>query len=153
MPRYVKPNPRSNIAGAKRLENALVKQAKAFGVKFKEHAIRSMEETLNEIIDNSPIHTGASSGVTGAAFAYKINYPSHPAHSYASSVGNYFNQGQSGWQLHYKGVNQYRGSVYVTNPMWEPYLKFVEYGFYPASRSGFVASAWRNHLARSKSVT
>jgi hypothetical protein len=116
--------------------------------------VKEMEILLNDIIQHTPIATGAAAGVeynlVGQAHVKLTN--SHPA--YGLDIGN--EPGDSGWQLH---VEQSKSKLVmsITNPMWEPYLKYLEYGIVtPAdgrAESHFVQNAWQRHLERRDEIS
>lgn len=111
--------------------------------------VREMEILLNDIIQHTPIATGAAAGVeynlVGSAHVTLTN--GHPA--YGLTIGN--GPGESGWQLE---VEKTKGKLVMSiiNPMWDPYLKYLEFGIVtPAdgrAESHFVHNAWQRHLAR-----
>lgn len=77
-----------------------------------------VQETIEELREDTPKDTGAAAGtVVGAR---RDMYESHPG--YGKNIGN--NPGDTGWQP-YKDDNGKRFAI--VNPMWEPYLIFVNY--------------------------
>lgn len=143
MSQYVKVTPLGNSRGGKSFAQWADNYSKKWK-KNKSDVMRSeLEIVLSEIIKNSSIWTGASSGIRGQ---HKIT-ASHPAHG--MTIGNYFNGGESGWQMGEKHINQHRSQFYIYNPMWQPYLRFVEKGMVPgAGGADVVRTAWINCKAR-----
>lgn len=103
---------------------------------------------LEDVAENGPAWTGASSGRPGRAIFKGFMPKWHPASG--MTVGN--ERGDSGWQI--AETARRAGStvsVALVNPMWDPYLKYVEAGVAPAtvhSPGGFVREAWGHHLQR-----
>jgi hypothetical protein len=128
--------------------------AEHYEKQFEEVYVREMEVLLNDIIQHTPIATGAAAGVesnaVGSAHVTMTN--SHPA--YGLTIGNM--PGESGWQLEVdqKGRNLHMA---ISNPMWDHYLKYLEFGVVqpadPRAESHFVHSAWRRHLDRREEIS
>lgn len=102
-------------------------------------AVEVLTEVRDKLATEGPAYTGASSGrEERGMFPIK---PSHPA--YGLNIGN--EPGDSGWQL---GQTPRRKGepvrVYLKNPMWKPYLQFVDRGIVPGQKApaGFVRDMW-----------
>lgn len=104
---------------------------------------------INDLAENGPAYTGASAGRADRG-SHPLK-PSHPA--WGMVIGNA--PGNSGWQMQ---ADDFRPGIPVlkvgiANPMWDPYLKFVNYGLDAANEGGgpaqhFLEKAWSNHKAR-----
>lgn len=102
-------------------------------------ATKILGQVRDTLAEEGPAYTGASSGREDRGqFPIK---PSHPA--YGLNIGN--DPGDSGWQL---GQSPRRKGelvrVYLKNPMWKPYLQFVDRGIVPGQKApaGFVRDIW-----------
>lgn len=143
MPKYI------NVVGDQGNGQRFYEWVKRVEGRSREHVrLRSVKELrliLKDLKVDSPIYTGASTGVPGP-FATRARQPSHPAHG--MTIGN--NIGDSGWQIVYRKINQYAEQVALVNPMWQPYLKYVEKGEAPhqTHKPYFVRMAWERHLLR-----
>jgi hypothetical protein len=141
---YVKPIPGARARSGKRLGAFLKRVADKAGVRVEVKAKEYADKLLADIIATTPVYTGASKGVQGP-FAYRMNYPYHPANNI---------KGDLGWYMIYRKINQYAGQFVIGNPMWDPYLRYVEYGFTPSESERFLRNAWAKHLAvRRKDAT
>jgi hypothetical protein len=99
-----------------------------------------------ELVKATPKDTGAAAGVA----AFRDMYPSHPAAKMGLEIGPGFSledgDNYSGWRLVKKKTRQ--GFVYYfANRMWDKYLKYIEYGFYPSQHQGFVKIAFEKFKA------
>jgi alpha-glucuronidase len=94
---------------------------------------RKIDALLFKLIAVTPRHTGAAAGeATGTPMP-----PSHPA--FGMTIGN--DEGDSGWQL--REVTEGKHTVWViVNPMWLPYLHYLEYGTIRIPAQGFLRSTW-----------
>lgn len=143
MSQYVKATPLGNSRGGKSFVQWAQEKSRKWLVSKEELMLKELEMVMSEIIKNSSRWTGASSGEKGSR---KV-YPSHPAAG--MTIGNYFNGGESGWQMGKKKINQYSTQFYIYNPMWQPYLRFVEKGMVPGAQGrDVVRTAWLNSKAR-----
>ncbi len=136
-----------------------------FGDRFKKHLERVVEErklsrlkvahdecdTIVEDLANSgPAWTGASAGRADRGSVDLVDVPNHPANRLGLEIGN--EPGQSGWQVHEtartKGTTV---KVYISNPMYNEYLKYQDLGIGPHANPenvGFVRNAFLRHLNR-----
>lgn len=104
---------------------------------------------INDMAENGPAWTGASAG--RADRGTTTMKPSHPA--YGMVIGN--TPGNSGWQMQADDYNVSARvlKVGIANPMWEHYLKNINYGFPGSTTDGrpaqhFLEHAWANHKSR-----
>ncbi len=104
---------------------------------------------INDLAENGPADTGASAG--RAERGRHTMKPSHPA--YGMVIGNA--PGNSGWQMQADNFNPAAAilQVGIASPMWDPYLKMVNYGADGATEAGrpaqhFLEYAWANHKGR-----
>lgn len=109
------------------------------------HAIKKKHEfRIRDILDDignetvahlqaiTPKDTGAAAGTTLGA--KRVMYKWHPAFKMGLPIGN--EPGDSGWQMtHTKNSNKFA----IINPMWDPYLKYVNYGH--GDNNNFVETA------------
>lgn len=103
----------------------------------------------NDVIENGPVDTGASRGSPAA--------PRGPHHkSQPLAIGNEI--GMTGWQVTEVANTPAYGKIAVGTPMWDRYLKYVEYGFLHARTDKdvpaqfFLRAAWMSHTERIKVV-
>jgi hypothetical protein len=146
--------PRGSGLNRGSFESWLNSVADYYEQRVEEVYVKEMEVLLNDIIQHTPIATGAAAGVesnlVGDAHVTMTN--SHPA--YSLQIGN--GPGDSGWQLE---VDQSKGKLRMAifNPMWKPYLEFLEYGIVtpadPRAKSHFVHDAVQRHLARREEIS
>ena len=108
-----------------------------------------MLRIVEDLAENGPAWTGASAGRPDRAVIDISRVPNHPAHG--MTIGNVITGGESGWQIH-ESARRRGMLVYlsITNPMWEKYLKFVEFDQAPHQKhpGHFVRDAWVRHLQR-----
>lgn len=145
--------PRGAGGNRRSFEGFLKEIAEHYEKRVEEVYVQEMEILLNDIIQHTPIATGAAAGVeynlVGSAHVTMTS--SHPA--YGLTIGNL--EGESGWQL---GVQQTarKLTLSISNPMWEPYLQFLEFGIVqpsdPRAKSHFVHDAWRRSHARREAM-
>ncbi len=139
---YVPSAPNTAMRGSRALEKLFEKAFEKVKGKITDKIRLVWIETVVDIIDNSPNYTGASSGNPNGPFRHRLNYPSHPA--YGMTIGNSFDGRDevSGWSVKENKINQHKTQFYVTNSMWNHYLKFVEKAVWPSSTGGhFVKNA------------
>lgn len=100
---------------------------------------RKINALLRKLISATPRFTGAASGNPT-----DIEIPRwHPA--YGMIIGN--SPGETGWQL--KQVNRGSQVVFlIINPMWNLYLKYVEYGTVNITGRHFVSHVWNEFKAK-----
>lgn len=113
----------------------VVKKGKA------EYYEKKMHELVRNLRDATPRFTGAASGDPTDIVVPKW----HPA--YGKIIGN--EPGDTGWQLRVAT----RGSqvvFQVINPMWNLYLKYVEYGTVGISARHFTSDTWYAFKSRNK---
>ena len=103
-------------------------------------ATKILAEVRDTLAAEGPAYTGASAGREDRG-RFPVT-PRHPA--YGMNIGN--DPGDSGWQL---GQTPRRKGepvrVYLKNPMWKPYLQYVEFGAVRGQanlRAGFVRATW-----------
>lgn len=109
--------------------------AKKHKVRVKTVVEEVMQDTLGLLVQLTPKDTGAAAGTTVGA--KRPMYKTHPAFLEGRSIGNQL--GQSGWQIiHLNNAKK----VAIVNPMWEEYLKEVNYLY-----SNFVEEASRSMRA------
>lgn len=145
--------PRGAGGNRRSLEGFIQSFADHYEKQFEEVYVREMEILLNDIIQHTPIATGAAAGVEYnlVGNAHVTMTSSHPA--YGLAIGNL--EGESGWQL---SVEQTSNSLTLSiiNPMWEPYLKFLEFGVVtpadPRAKPHFVNDAWRRMQTRRNEI-
>ncbi len=103
-----------------------------------------------DVIETGPKYTGASSGeATGLPLP-----KGHPA--LGKTIGNFLNGGDTGWQQREEMEKIDVFAFILSNPMWDHYLKYVEWGFAPTPNNvsldaHFVLMAWQRHLNRMRS--
>lgn len=117
---------------------------------FFETLFDEAQRLLYDIVDNTPIDTGASAGVTENSVGSKRRavYKGHPA--YGLTIGN--RQGESGWQINVS-LTTTKIDVSITNPMWNEYLKYYETGVLtplPPAHIRFAYRAFVEHQIRLK---
>src|ERR1043165_6051370 len=86
---------------------------------------REIKIIFEEIVDNTPIDTGAAAGVLSNSVGSQKRslYSGHKAYGY--SISN--EVGGSGWQLLDNSTAD-RVVYSIMNPQWNTYLKFLEHG-------------------------
>jgi hypothetical protein len=106
-----------------------------------------MLRIVEDLAENGPAWTGASAGRPDRAVAPLTKH--HPA--FGMTIGNVITGGESGWQI-IESARRKGSQVVLTivNPMWDHYLKFVEFGVAPFQKhkGHFVRDAWGRHLQR-----
>lgn len=96
---------------------------------------RKMNVLIQRLADGTPAYTGAAAGITKHAKVDEI--PSwHPA--YGMTIGN--DPGETGWQL-LSQTNTKGFSYHIINPMWAPYLVYVNS---IGQHAGFVDQIWED---------
>ncbi len=147
MPNFPSLLPRGS-GGNRRGFEQLIKDIAAYYPKAYEEAyIAEVEILIADIIDHTPIETGAAAGVqsNSVGHARRDYYPTHKAQP--APIGNM--PGDTGWQLE---VKQDKGlHIAIVNPQWNNYLKFLELGAVnplPPATSHFVFGAWKRHEQR-----
>jgi hypothetical protein len=91
----------------------------------------------------TPRDTGAAAGIEGD----RPLYNSHPASKMGLTIGN--EEGQSGWQVVFTQGRGSNAKYALKNPMWKPYLQFLEYGVVPGSYiQGTFRAEWKAHLTK-----
>ncbi len=118
---------------------------------YEVYYVREVEYLIKDIIDNTPIDTGAAAGVfSNSVGSSKRNmYLGHKASGYI--IGNM--PGQSGWQLEVEQTQKL--NISIVNPQWGSYLKWLEYGITEPNspaKSHFVFAAWKKHLTRREGI-
>lgn len=106
------------IGRSSTLRNALRAVAKKYDVALQEVVRVQMEITIDDLRSTTPVDTGAGAGTINGA--KRDMYFSHPG--YGMHIGN--NPGDTGWQM--EKENDVRRWA-ITNPMWVPYLRVVNY--------------------------
>lgn len=128
-----------NKGNVRDFERAVRDLAKRHKKRFIDKYRQKIHQLLKELAKETPKDTGAAAGIpTG-----KPLYSSHPASRLGLAIGNL--EGESGWQVH--EIEKSDGSVSFTivNPMWEHYLKYIEFGFANHknhAKVGFVRETW-----------
>jgi hypothetical protein len=114
--------------------------------RFLTAVVREAETITTQLIQTTPIDTGAAAGVKDNAtgHAKRPIYPKHPAYGMGGVSG-----GALGWKIKIKKRNQHSQDVLITNAMWEPYLQYVEY-LHP-TKGHFTLKAWTDHRIRMQS--
>jgi hypothetical protein len=114
---------------------------------YEEAYVQEIEILIKDIIDHTPIDTGAAAGVTSNRVGSQKR-PMYAGHKAAGSpISNL--PGGSGWQLEVEQRKNLKMSI--VNPQWNSYLKFLEYGIVQPiapAESHFVYHAWQRHLSR-----
>lgn len=129
--------PERLIGKSRTLRDALIDVAKKYDSSLKDVMQEQVDLTIDELRITTPKDTGAGAGTEQGA--RRAMYKSHPG--YGKKIGN--NPGDTGWQL-YKGNDTRRWGI--INPMWEPYLKEVNYA--DPENGNFLETATRNLKAR-----
>jgi len=111
--------------------------------KIMEAANRELMAMVEELRATTPKDTGAAAGTTVGA--KRSLYPSHPASRQGLSIGN--EPGDSGWQIYKSGDLK---KIAIINPMWETYLKTVNYT--SLTHANFLETARRHFLQRIKTM-
>lgn len=109
------------------------------------------DKLLKDIVDHTPIDTGAAAGVTSNAVGEQKRpmYRSHAA--FGKNIGNLV--GDSGWQLRV-GRNEKGLTFSIVNPEWDDYLKYYELGLaqpLPPAQSFWVYRALYTQMRELKS--
>lgn len=132
--------------------DALIRDMAAYYPKaYEEYYVKEVEILIKDIIDHTPIDTGAAAGVT----SNKVGSQKRPMYSSHRAAGLPISNlpGGSGWQLE---VEQRKNlKISIINPQWDSYLKYLEYGTVqplPPAKSHFVHSAWKRHLRRRATI-
>jgi hypothetical protein len=107
-------------------------------------------EIAKDVIESGPKYTGASSGESTGRPLPK----NHPA--LGKIIGNFLTGGTSGWQEREESISANVMAFILSNPMWDHYLKFVEYGLAPTPNNvsldaHFILMAFQRHLERMRS--
>lgn len=119
-----------------RIHEALKKAAERHGMRLRKMIDIQMEATIDELRKITPRDTGAAAGFPTGIAMYKL----HPG--YGMSIGN--ERGDTGWQPRSNHPNHWA----IVNPMWEPYLKVVNYTH--ATQSHFLETAMQHLRERLK---
>ena len=124
-----------SIGGPAGLSRAVELNAKLAKKSFRIIWRRKMQILLEKLIQATPRWTGAASGeATG------VEVPTwHKA--YGFTIGN--SPGDSGWQLKETEDSSNRIIVLIINPMWNRYLKYLEYGEW-SKHMGFTRQAFQS---------
>lgn len=110
-----------------------------WGGELRKHMKDQADKIVADLAVATPKDTGAASGLpTG-----KEMKPWHPGHG--MTIGNAVYQ--TGWQVRYA---RDKDRIVITTPMWDPYLKFLE--FREGPYAGFVRAVWQKHLASRKGM-
>jgi hypothetical protein len=145
--------PRGLGTNRRDFESWLSSIADHYEQQYEEAYVKEMEILLNDIIQHTPIATGAAAGVESnlVGSAHVTMTTSHPA--YGLSISN--EPGGSGWQLDVE-QSKHKLKIAIFNPMWDSYLKYLEFGQVtpadPRASSHFVEAAWRRHLERREHI-
>jgi hypothetical protein len=129
------------IGKSRTLRDALLDVAKKYDTALKDVMQEQVDLTIDELRITTPKDTGAGAGTEQGS--KRPIYKSHPG--YGKHIGN--NPGDTGWQL-FKGADTRRWGI--INPMWEPYLKEVNYT-HPTD-GNFLENATRNLTKRLKDL-
>lgn len=138
----------SGVGSSRRGFNALIKDIAAYYPKAYEEAyIEEVEFIIKDLIDHTPIDTGAAAGVTSNSVGHQKRnlYPKHKA--YGSNISN--DPGGTGWQLEVEQNKDLK--ISIINPQWNSYLKFLEYNIVtplPPATAHFTFNAWKRHEKR-----
>lgn len=144
--------PRGAGGSRRSFEQFVASVAKRLEASVEEVYVREAEIVLKDLIDTTPISTGAAAGVAqnSTADGPKRNmYVGHPAYGrqiFSSLDGS----SETGWQFSIK-QDKNGLTISIVNPMWDEYLKYLEYGVVTPiapAKPHFVANAWANHLRR-----
>jgi hypothetical protein len=106
--------------------DAMIRDIMAYYPKaFEEAYVAEMEIMLKQLIDTTPIDTGAAAGVTSNSVGSQKRsyYSGHKAQP--ANIGN--NPGDTGWQLEKEGEGK-KLKLSIVNPQWDSYLKYLELG-------------------------
>lgn len=106
-----------------------------------------MRYLIKDIIDFTPIDTGAAAGVTSNSVGDQKRHLYEGHKAYGGVISN--EPGGTGWQL--IQISDKPLNISIVNPQWDNYLKFLEYGQTepsPPANSHFVFRAWQMHLKR-----
>ena len=91
---------------------------------------------------------------TGAAAGYatgKEPPPYHPVSKLGLTIGK--EEGQSGWQVVFTQGRGSNAKYALRNPMWEPYLKYHEFGVIAnGATGGMFRVKWNEHLQRTRAA-
>ena len=103
---------------------AFINAVRAIKEKHEKRVTDILREIGNEAVatlrELTPKDTGAAAGTKSGA--KRELYASHPARKLGLNIGN--EVGDSGWQMKWVRTSH---KFVITTPMWEPYLKYVNY--------------------------
>lgn len=119
-----------------RLADELRKAAKRHQMRLRDLIDTQIEATIAELRKITPKDTGAGAGMPTGHLVYKT----HPG--YGMNIGN--ERGDTGWQPYSNHPDHWA----IINPMWEPYLKIVNYTHYKDSH--FLETAVQHMRERIK---
>jgi hypothetical protein len=125
------------IGKSRTLRDALIDVAKKYDTALKMVMQEQVDLTIDELRITTPKDTGAAAGTEQGN--KRSMYKSHPG--WGMKIGNA--PGNTGWQL-YQGNDTRRWGI--INPMWEPYLKQVNYTH--PTQGNFLENAQRNLTKR-----
>jgi hypothetical protein len=106
------------IGKSRTLRDALIDVRNKYDLNLQELVSDQVDKTIDDLRVMTPKDTGAGAGTTQGA--RRNMYKSHPG--WGRNIGN--NEGDTGWQP-FKLMDTRRWGI--INPMWEPYLRKVNY--------------------------
>lgn len=137
--------PRGTGSRRKSFDEYVKTFAKRYKIAYKKVYTKEMGVVLDDVIQHTPIDTGASAGVLDneVGSEKRAIYKGHVA--FGQNIGN--EPGDSGWQMVEKETND-GFKLSIVNPQWNKYLKYVHAGIIPPlppASPGWVFRAWKRH--------
>jgi hypothetical protein len=124
----------------KEFQKAILAMAKRHHKRFTDKYRQKIFQLHRNLIAATPVDTGAAKGDDSGA--NRDLYKSHPAAYVPYLIGN--EPGESGWQV-IETVKDGNIVFSIANPMWDYYLKYVEFGQGRSSKhQGFIRAIWQD---------
>lgn len=125
------------IKPTRSLRDLLLEAAKKHDLRLRELLQEQIDLTIDDLRVNTPKDTGAAAGTTQGA--RRPIYKRHPG--FGMKIGNAV--GDTGWQ---EGAKTSVRHWAIVNPMWDPYLRTVNYTH--PTNANFVEAAVRRMYER-----
>ncbi len=121
---------------------------------YEEAYVQEVEIIIKDIIQNTPIDTGAAAGVlvNKVGAQKRPLYKGHKSGASNSDISN--DPGGTGWQLQVAQTSK-KLDIAIVNPQWDTYLKFLELGLVQPvapAKPFFVFNAWMKHMKRRDTI-
>ncbi len=146
--------PRGIGTNRRGFENFINDLADRYEQAFEEAYVKEAETIILDIIDHTPIATGAAAGTLSNSVgdAHKPLKWNH--HAKNLTIGN--EPGDSGWQMDVDQTGKVL-KIAIFNPMWEHYLRYLNAGLVNLvdhrAEPHWVDHAWHRHLARRAEIS